>query len=111
MIFENHDFFEFFDFFRKSKFSKSFFSEKKKVFDPIFFFYDLEFFYTFDLAHPERLWGCMGSGSLHNWKMLHLSFLSLVDPLYSATQVWNLKMRIFENFGLFFRIESEHPRK
>ena len=52
-----------------SKFQNHFSPRKKYIFDPIFFF-DLDFFYTFDLSYPERLRECVGSGRLHNCKML-----------------------------------------
>ena len=58
-----------------SKFQNHFSPRKKYIFDPNFFF-NLEFFYTFDFAHSGRLWERMGDGRPPDWQMF-MPFLDI----------------------------------
>ena len=65
-ISEKNEKIENFQVFLETKIFKFIFLQEKNIFLVRIFFCDLEFIYTFDLAHPERLRACMGSGRLHN---------------------------------------------
>ena len=61
----------------------------KKVFGPDFFFYDLEFTYTFDLAHPECLRECITS-QLKN-SVLDSSFMYPDFYIKYKINTWSLR--------------------